>query len=264
MSLSGYWADLITTQFQDLPEDLVAVLPIGAIEQHGPHLPLSVDRDLVEAVIERTLGRLKQDQNVLVLPTLVVTKSDEHDHFPGTLSLSVDTLLSAIRDIGSSVSSTGVSRLVLFNGHGGNNAVLDNAARDLRIRHEMIAVACSWFGFTKVPAEMDENSITYDLHAGELETSAMLAVRPDLVDMSAAKYFEPAMRDWENSFKHIGLTGQPAKPGWIIEDLNEHGACGNAAKATAEKGEKLLESAAEGFAEFLIEFANFDHRRTRR
>lgn len=260
MSLQGFWADLKTTEFQALPTDLVTVLPIGAIEQHGPHLPLSVDRDLVQSVIERTMSQLTADQNVLILPTLSVTKSDEHDQYPGTLSLTAETLLAVLRDIGASVSNAGVSRLVLFNGHGGNNAVLEIIARDLRIKHQMIVSTCSWFGFAEVPEEMNDPLLAFDLHAGKLETSAMLAARPELVDMSAAQDFVPAMSGWKDSFQAIGLTGQPGKPGWIIEDLNEMGACGNAQAATVRNGEKLLNSAAEQFAIYLEEFSRFDHR----
>lgn len=262
MSLQGYWADKKTTQLRDVPTDLVAVLPIGAIEQHGPHLPLSVDCDLVNAVIVRMLAQLADNQNVLVMPSLTITKSEEHNRFAGTLSLSADTLLSVLRDVGRSVSSAGITRLVLFNGHGGNNAVLEIAARDLRLHHNMVVATCSWFGFATIPSEMDQTSIDFDLHAGELETSAMLASRPELVDMSATQNFRPVMEKWKDTFQYIGLTGQPARPGWAIEDLNEFGACGNAREATAEKGEQLLNSAASGFVEFLKEFAVFDHRGT--
>lgn len=261
MSLQGYWADLKAPAFRDLPSDLVAVLPVGAIEQHGPHLPVSVDRDLVEAVITRTLPQLGADQNVLVLPTLTITKSGEHDRHPGTLSLSADTLLAVLRDIGASVARAGVSRLALFNGHGGNSAILDVVARDLRIRHDLIVVTCSWFGFAEWDGLMDAGAMSIDLHAGDSETSPMLAAKPDLVDMSKAQNFVPAMREWETAFSFTGLTGQAARPGWIIDDLHPEGACGDASAATVEKGAQLLDSSARNFVRFLEEFARFDHRK---
>ena len=136
MTLQGYWADQTASAFKDVPDDLIAVLPIGAIEQHGPHLPLSVDLDLVEATIVRVLPHLENDQNVLVLPSLTITKSGEHDRHAGTLSLSAETLLAALMGIAGSVARAGVQRLVLLNGHGGNDAVLDIAARDMRIAHD--------------------------------------------------------------------------------------------------------------------------------
>lgn len=260
MTIQGYWVDLKAPAFRDLPSDLIAVLPTGATEQHGPHLPLSVDRDLVDAVIARALPRLNAEQNVLVLPTLSVTKSGEHDRHPGTLSLSADTLLAVLRDIGASVARAGVDRLVLFNGHGGNNAALEIVARDLRIAHNMIVATCSWFGFAEFDGMFDKDALAGDIHAGDSETSAMLAARPDRVEMGKADNFVPAMNEWQQTNRFIGLTGQPARPAWIIDDLNAAGACGNASDATAEKGETLLSSAASNFALFLAEFAQFEPR----
>jgi creatinine amidohydrolase len=258
VSLQGYWADQKAPVFHDLPDDLVAVLPIGAIEQHGPHLPVSVDRDLTEAVVTRALDNLEPDQNVLVLPTLTVTKSGEHDRHPGTLSLSAETLLAVLRDVGASVARAGVARLVLLNGHGGNTAVLDIAARDLRITHDMIVATCSWFGFADYGDLIAPEALAIDLHAGDIETSAMLAARGGLVDMAKAQNFVPAMRNWEQSNRFTGLTGQAARPGWIIDDLNADGACGDASAATVEKGAQMLDTAAANFVLFLDEFSRFD------
>ena len=260
MSLQGYWSDQNAEAFRHAPDDLIAVLPIGATEQHGPHLPLSVDRDLVEAMLARALPMLDRDQNVLVLPTLSITKSGEHDRHPGTLSLSADTLLAVLRDLGASVDRAGVTRLVLLNGHGGNTGVLDIAARDLRIAHNMIVTTCMWSAFADVEGMIAPEDYAMDLHAGQSETSAMLVAKPHLVDMAKARNFVPAMKTWEQSSRFIGLTGQPARPAWIIDDLHPEGACGNAAAATKEIGEQLLTSAAENFVLFLKEFAAFDHR----
>ena len=262
MSVQGYWADLKAPAFRTLPDDLVAVLPVGAIEQHGPHLPVSVDRDIIETVVARCLNVLADDQNVLVLPTLAITKSGEHDRYPGTLSLSADTLLATLRDIGASIARADVSRLVLFNGHGGNTAVLDIAARDLRMSHDMIVATCSWFGFADYRGLIDDAALDYDLHAGDIETSAMLAARPELVDIEKAKDFVAAMQRWDTDNRFTGLTGQPAQPAWIIDDLNADGACGDASAASVGKGAQFLDSAARNFAQFLAEFAGFDHRRS--
>lgn len=261
MSLQGYWADLKASDFLDLPDDTIAVLPLGAIEQHGPHLPLSVDRDLSDAVAGRALQELGPTQSVLVLPVLAITTSNEHKGYPGTLSLSPETLLASLRDIGASVARAGIDRLVFFNGHGGNTAVLEIAARELRIAHDLIVATCSWFGFVNTADGEALDSFPYDLHAGEIETSAMLALRPELVEMTRADDFVPVLKEWESRFKFIGLTGQAAKPAWVIEDLHIAGATGNAAEATAAKGQALLRSAAKNFALFLAEFAEFDHRR---
>lgn len=261
MSIQGYWAELKTTEFQTLSQDCIAVLPLGATEQHGPHLPLSVDTDLVHETAARMLANLDPAQSVLVLPALAITKSNEHNRFSGTLSLSPETLLAVLREIGASVARAGIERLVLFNGHGGNTAILQVAARELRISHDLIVVVCSWSGFAEADGLFDPAAYAVDLHAGDSETSAMLASHPGLVDMSKAKTFGTAMEDWAGEFRFIGLTGEPATPGWIADDLNPDGVCGDAAAATAEKGEAMLASAGRNFARFLAEFARFDHRR---
>lgn len=251
-----HWDTLAAPAFRALEGPVVAVLPLGATEQHGPHLAVSVDSTLVEAVLER--AQAPEGVTVLVLPTLKITKSGEHDRHPGTLSLSGDTLLAVLRDIASSVHRAGIDRLCLFNGHGGNTALLEMAVRDMRIAHGMIAVHCSWFGFADYAGMFDAEALAVDIHAGDSETSPMLACAPERVDMSLAENFRPAMLDWSEAW--IGLTGQAARPGWIVDDLNGQGACGNASAATAEKGEALLSSSAANFTAFLAEFASFDHR----
>lgn len=254
-----YWEDLSSPQFRALSDPVVAVLPLGATEQHGPHLAVSVDSELVDAVIART--EAPEGVTVLVLPTLRITKSGEHDRHPGTLSLSGDTLLAVLRDIAASVKRAGVDRLCLLNGHGGNTAVLEMAVRDMRMKHDLIAVHCGWFGFADHAGLFEPDALAFDIHAGDSETSPMLAAAPEKVDMALAKDFRPAMRDWGENW--IGLTGQAARPGWMIDDLSTDGACGNAAAATAEKGEALLNSAARNFTAFLFELSIFDHRNRR-
>jgi creatinine amidohydrolase len=251
-----HWEDLSAPQFRALSGPVVAVLPLGATEQHGPHLAVSVDSDLVMAVLDRVA--VPEGMTVLVLPCLRITKSGEHDRHPGTLSLSGDTLLAVLRDIAGSVRRAGVERLCLFNGHGGNTALLEMAVREMRNAQELIAVHCSWFGFAETDGLYDPAALALDIHAGDSETSPMLAAAPQKVDMALAQDFRPAMAEWSEQW--IGLTGQAARPGWIIDDLNADGACGNAAAATVEKGEALLGSAARNFAAFLSEFAVFDHR----
>ncbi|MFK7837365.1 MAG: creatininase family protein [Sulfitobacter sp.] len=254
----GYWADLPSTAFSDLPGTCIAVLPLGAVEQHGPHLPLSVDRDLADEIVQRMLNTLQHDQSVLVLPTLAITKSGEHDRFPGTLSLGPETLLAVLRDIGASVARAGVTRLVFLNAHGGNIALLEVAGRELRIKHGMVVASCSWFGFADYDGVISAEDLAHDIHAGDIETSAMLAAHPDKVDMGKAQDFRPAMRQWNAQFEYIGLNGQPARPAWIADDLHVDGACGDAAAATPAKGEHLLTTASTGFAAFLAEFSHFD------
>lgn len=253
------WAELRAPDFRSLPADAVAVLPLGAVEQHGPHLPLSVDYNLVEAVIDRAMPLVK-GATVLVLPTLRITKSDEHMRHPGTLTLSAETLLAVLRDVGASVARAGVTRLVLFNGHGGNTALLQVAARDLRISHDLLVAHCSWSRFAETDGLFASADYARDLHAGASETSAMLAARPDLVDMGAAPAPDNVLPDWHARQRFLGLTGEAAAPAWIIDDLSPTGVVGDATDADAERGARLLSSAARNFAAFLAEFRDFDHR----
>lgn len=255
----GYWANLTTQDFTTLPSDTVAILPLGATEQHGPHLPLSVDTDLGDAVIERTMSLLTGSLSVLVLPSLAITRSVEHTNHPGTLSLSSETMMAVLKDVGASVARAGVERLILFNAHGGNTAILEVVARDLRVKHGMIVVSTSWSAFADW-STFEPDALAKDLHAGHTETSAMLATNPSVVDMGAARNFETTMSAWQRSFPSIGLSGQAMRPAWIIGDLNEDGVCGNATAATKEQGEALIESAARNFAVAIEEFARFDHR----
>jgi creatinine amidohydrolase len=256
-TLQGYWADLPSPALADLPPDLVALLPLGATEQHGPHLPLAVDSLLTEAVADRALTHLSPDQRVLILPPLRITKSDEHAAFSGTLALSAETLLAVLRDIGAGLARSGVGRLLLFNGHGGNSALLEIAGRDLRARHGMVVAQASWFGLAELDRAFPPEETARDLHAGLIETAAMLSLRPDLVEMARAEDFTPAQARWAEEVEMIGLEGQPARPAWLAADLNPSGACGNAAAADGERGAQILESAARNLARLLAEMARF-------
>jgi creatinine amidohydrolase len=255
MKRQGYWADLSAADFAALDAArTIAVLPVGAIEQHGPHLPVSVDRDLVEEVVKRSLPLLDDDLSVLFLPTQQIGKSNEHIAFAGTLTLSAETLMRVWMEIGASVARAGIRKLVLFNGHGGNVAAMDMVARDLRARHGMLTASCSWFQFSSSQDVLDAYEMVHGIHGGDGETSAMLAVRPDLVDMGQARNFRSRGEDWAETHEHVGVGGKAVKLGWLIDDLNQEGACGNAAAANPDKGEKLLLASAKGFAEFLVEF----------
>jgi len=249
------WSELTTADVNAVADAAVAVLPLGAMEQHGPHLPLGVDSILTEAVIARALPKIPSDLPVLIMPMLNVTRSLEHSAFPGTLALSTATLLAVLDDLAASLARSGIRRLVFMNGHGGNSALLDVAGRDLRARHGMAVAHCGWFGFADLSKYQTQDALAYDMHAGRIETSAMLAVAPSLVDMGQARDFVPASRDWPRQCPHLGLDGQPARPAWLIEDLHPDGAAGNAAAASAQEGEMMLDAAAQGFAAFLTGFA---------
>ena len=178
---SRFWADLSTRDFAQLDAPAtVAVLPVAAVEQHGPHLPVSVDTTLVDGVIAASLPHLPADLPVLFLPTQQVGKSNEHIRFPGTLTLSAETLIRVWMELGACVARTGIRKLVLFNSHGGQLSVMDIVARDLRTAHGLIVYSTNWF---TLPLGDEVNGLfppeehRFGIHAGDMETSMMLALR---------------------------------------------------------------------------------------
>ncbi len=252
---SRFWADLTTRDFARLdPAATVAVLPLGATEQHGPHLPLSVDTRLVEGIVAATLPQLPAALPVLFLPTQPVGLSPEHSAFAGTLSLSAETLMRLWKDIGAGVARAGVRKLVLFNAHGGHVGAMDVVARELRMTHRLIVFSVSWFSLPldEANAQFDADEHRFGVHAGDIETSMMLALAPPLVRMDEARDFDSASRQRAAGCAILG-NGRSAKLGWAMQDYNPQGAAGNAAAATATKGQALIDAAARQLAALLQE-----------
>lgn len=256
--IASRWAELSRHDFAGLDHArAILVLPVGAIEQHGPHLPVSVDSDLAEAVLERALEHVGDGPTVLALPGFAYGRSNEHGAIPGTLSLSAQTLLAILGDIGASLARTGFRRLVLLNAHGGNTPALEIAARDLKIAHGLRIATCHWYNFNEAERHADPRENAFGIHAGLIETSAMLALKPERVAMERAADFASRAESWQRDFSQVGLSAGRARPAWTIEDLTASGACGNAAAATRELGATLLDTAARNFASFLAEFERF-------
>jgi len=239
--MKRFWADYTSKEFAQLDhERVIAVLPVGAIEQHGPHLPLAVDAAVADGFAKRLADRLPETSPVVILPTQPVGKSDEHLAYPGTLTLSAETLARVWTEIGASVARSGVRKIVLLNSHGGQISTMDIVARELRIQHQMLAFSVNWFGFGLPDGLYSEDEQLVGIHAGDLETSIMLAMHPDLVDMEKAENFRPLTDTLIRDFEHIRIGGG-AKLAWQSHDLNAAGTCGNAALATAEKGEQTID-----------------------
>ena len=261
---SRFWADWTTADFQRLRASgdaarTIAVLPVAAIEQHGPHLPLSVDTVLVNGIVAAALPHLLAELSVLFLPTQAVGLSPEHARFPGTLSLKNETILRLWTDIGESIAASGITKLVLFNSHGGNVSVMDLVARDLRARLDMLVYSVSWFNLPLLDADgHDTNALfspqehRFGIHAGDIETSMMLALDPAQVDMGQAQDFDSAAQVRSTRFAMLG-NGKSAKLGWQMQDYNPAGAVGNAANATADKGQVMVDAAGRALASLLSE-----------
>lgn len=255
-----YWADLSTADFASIDKArAIAVLPVAATEQHGPHLPLSVDADIVDGVVAAALPHLAPDLPALFLPTQALGFSPEHIRFAGTLTLRAETLIRVWTEIGECVAASGVKKLVLLNSHGGQVGVLDLVARDLRARLGLLVYSVSWFTLPltdaqgqDVNARFSADEHRFGIHAGEIETSMMRALRPERVRMDKAEYFRSTSQGRAQRFATLG-NGRSAKLGWMMQDYNPQGAVGNAAAATAENGRALLDAAGRALARVLGE-----------
>jgi creatinine amidohydrolase len=250
-----FWADLKSPDFAALDAaSTVAVLPVAAIEQHGPHLPLSVDTDLVNGVIAHCLPHLA-GAPVLFLPTQTVGRSIEHIAFPGTLTLGAATLIQSWVDLGECVARTGIQKLVFLNAHGGNVSTLDIVGRELRARFGLTVFTVNTFSLP-MPAEVKQlfgpDEERFGVHGGDVETSMMLALHPHKVDMAQAQNFHSSSQDRARQHVILG-NGGSAKLAWAAQDLNLLGAAGNAAAATVEKGQAVLQASGQALAQLLQE-----------
>jgi creatinine amidohydrolase len=263
-----WWGDYRASEFASVdPDRTVAVLPIAAIEQHGPHLPVATDSIIAEGMLAATADRLRPDLDIRLLPLQAVGKSNEHLYAAGTLTLPAATLIDAWTELGVSVHRAGVRKLVIVSSHGGNEEIMGIIARELRVRCDMLAVKTSWMRFGLPEGLFSETERRHGIHGGEIETSLMLHFRSDLVDMAKVRAFRSLAADTEARYSLLGPTGTHAFA-WIASDLNPEGVVGDASAATAEKGRLVAEHQAEGFAKLLREvsdvpiglgFASFRH-----
>jgi creatinine amidohydrolase len=248
------WVNLTTEEFSPRA---IAVLPVAAVEQHGPHLPVGVDTYIAEAYLARVRELLPAGSPAVFLPVQAVGASDEHRAFAGTLTLSPATALAAFIEIGESVHRAGIAKLVIINSHGGNITLIDLAARQLRVRHNMLAVHTSWGRFGYPDGLFSQNERTHGIHGGDIETSIMLAAYPHLMRREKIADFRPTTYAMERDNAYL-RADHPAGFGWMTQDLHASGAVGDATLATAEKGEAALAHGARAFIRLLDDVDRFD------
>jgi creatinine amidohydrolase len=256
---SRNFAYLNWKQVDALPrESTLLVLPTAAIEQHGHHLPLATDTLINNLLLGHALAKLPADLPVYALPPVHYGKSNEHIGFPGTLSLSATTFMAVLRDLGASLSKAKFQKLVLYNTHGGNTALIDVMSRDLRAEFGLRTFALHGSGGISFDG-LDPQERAYGFHAGEVETSFLLASVPEMVDRSAytvnyiADISKPEMLLPENA---------PATFAWLTRDIASSGVMGDPRPATAEKGAHWIEQAATRLAATLETMARFPDRPT--
>lgn len=252
-----FFAYLTWQEVDRLPDkaNTVLVQPVGAIEQHGHHLPLVVDSAIGVSVLGAALDRLEPEIPAYALPPLHYGKSNEHNAFPGTVSLSATTLLAVLHDVAESLYRAGFRKLVLMNSHGGQPQVMEIAATDARDRHPDFWVfpVFTWRVTHEHKALLSPREREFAMHAGDAETSLMLSLLPDWVRTEAAVTDYPPDRPPGSLLK---AKGAPTFS-WLTQDLSESGTIGDATAATREKGDRILELLAAGWAQLLREVYKF-------
>jgi len=251
------FAYLTWKQVDALPRaTTLLVLPTAAIEQHGHHLPLATDTLINNLLLGKALERVPADLPIYALPPVCYGKSNEHIGFPGTLSVSAQTFLAVVRDLGASIAAAGFRKVVLYNTHGGNSSLVDVLARDLRA--EFGLQTYSLFGSAGASFDgVSAQERTYGFHAGEIETAFLLHAAPELVQVDQYTSNYIARVDKPELLKPEGSSANFA---WLTKDIAPSGVLGDPSPATAGNGERWSDEAAERIAEILVAMYNFEPR----
>ncbi|MGR3434317.1 MAG: creatininase family protein [Shimia sp.] len=250
--MSRHWIDYPATDLRIDSERTIAILPTAAVEQHGPHLPVGVDTIIAEGLCAELAARCPEALDIRILPVMAVGKSNEHLHAPGTLTLTAETALRAWTEIGLSVARAGVRKMLIVNSHGGNADLISIVARELRVQAGMYCVRMGW-GAQGLPEGLfSAQEAAHGIHGGDVETSLMLHLRPETVDMAQARDFR-----WTHAPDDIPPIG-PIAHGWIATDVNPAGVAGEAHLATAEKGRATAAHYVDGVIEVVTQIAATD------
>jgi len=252
------WTDIHWPDFSGMsPARWIAVLPLAATEQHGPHLPLGTDVMIAQAYLARVRELLPQNIPATFLPIQPVGISTEHVDYPGTLTLPTDVALKSWMALGESVARAGLKKLVMVTSHGGNSAAMTLVAQDLRANCGLLAVTTGWSRLSAPEGLFSAEELRHGIHGGAVETSIMLARYPQAVRRESIADFRPRSIAMEQDYRWLSAH-RPAPFAWQAEDLHESGAAGDATQASAEKGERLLEHGARAFCELLADVDTFD------
>jgi len=254
------WDSLKTTDFAGLdPSRTIALLPIAAVEQHGPHLPLSTDAVINAGLVERLDSRIDPAVTVLVLPAQVIGASAEHLHFSGTLSLEPETLLAVWCGLGAAVHRAGLRKLLILNSHGGQGGLAELAARRLRMQLGLLVVVANSYGLGPPAGLFPERECRFGHHGGAIETAMMLALEPALVAQASLRTFASREETLAAEAAELRAVG-PAAFAWAAEDLHPDGVTGDAAAADAERGAQTLAAMADRLAALIADMAEFSLR----
>ncbi len=235
----------------------ILLLPIGATEQHGPHLPLSVDTVIAHETATALVGACGEVLDVWQLPTMSVSKSNEHAWSPGTLWLSPDTMMAVLRDLAQSIVTTGAERLVLLNGHGGNTTHLGTALRELRLEFGLKTFLMHPALPPAYGGVSNEEELGMGIHGGRDETSVFMHLRPDQVHLELAERRVP---EGLATNRHVKFGGSTSF-GWLSDDFHPDGYIGDPTGANVELGRRLFEAAVDSLAEAMEEVRVFDFGR---
>lgn len=258
MTGKAYWMNLPSKAFHDyaVREDAIAVLPIAAIEQHGLHLSVGVDTQIAEGMIAAVHDALPADTPVVFLPVQAIGKSNEHINFPGTLTIGTETLFQYWMDLVAGIHRAGFRKLLIINSHGGNVELMGLIARDARAQFNMLVVGTNWLRFGQPAGLFSDDELAYGIHAGAIETSLMLAMRPDCVDLTVLQDYHSKQADHAADYAYLRAYGKQFY-GWLMDDLNPDGAVGDARAASAEKGAASQAHAVAGVLALLDDMARF-------
>jgi len=263
--MKRFWKDVSEKEKSDFAHasltndrnNWIAVLPLGATEQHGQHLPAQTDSLIAAGIVTRLAERLPTDAKITFLPVEEIGYSPEHLDYSGSLSLSYDDAIQRWIKIGAELNSYGIRKLVLLNAHGGNSPLMTIVATELRVRYAMLAVATSWTRFGTPSRLIEPDELAFGIHGGEIETSVMLAMHREKVDLEKLKFFPSFQEELVEKNQFLRAYGKHAF-GWKMQDLNPQGVVGNAAIATAAKGQKLIDHSIEGLLKLIEEIDRFD------